>query len=102
MKLNIEKFTKTEMGCELEEIIRTWDMAIIEMRKVAPKIGGSDYGLGFDYWNNTCRSCQDRWEVFKLAIKQFYGIEIFFTRTDTYFGVRTEDENLWLMKEVRL
>lgn len=82
MKLNKEKFMKTEMGGELEETIRTWDKALDERRKATPGIGNPDQGLGFKYWDNTCRSCQDRWEVFKLAIKQFYGIEFFFTRTD--------------------
>lgn len=76
MKLNKEKFMKTEMGGELEETIRTWDKAIDERRKATPGIGNPDQGLGFKYWDNTCRSCQDRWEVFKLAIKQFYGIEL--------------------------
>lgn len=33
MKLNKEKFMKTEMGGELEETIRTWDKAIDERRK---------------------------------------------------------------------
>ena len=101
MKLNKEKFMKTEMGGELEETIRTWDKAIDERRKATPGIGNPDQGLGFKYWDNTCRSCQDRWEVFKLAIKQFYGIEFFFTRTDEYFGVCSEDESIWLMKEGR-
>lgn len=96
MKLNKEKFMKTEMGGELEETIRTWDKAIDERRKATPGIGNPDQGLGFKYWDNTCRSCQDRWEVFKLAIKQFYGIEFFFTRTDEYFGVCSEDESIWL------
>lgn len=91
MKLNKEKFMKTEMGGELEETIRTWDKAIDERRKATPGIGNPDQGLGFKYWDNTCRSCQDRWEVFKLAIKQFYGIEFFFTRTDEYFGVCSEE-----------
>lgn len=95
MKLNKEKFMKTEMGGELEETIRTWDKAIDERRKATPGIGNSNQGLGFKYWENTCRSCQDRWEVFKLAIKQFYGIEFFFTRTDEYFGIVTEDEADW-------
>lgn len=66
MKLNKEKFMKTEMGGELEETIRTWDKAIDERRKATPGIGNPDQGLGFKYWDNTCRSCQDRWEVFKL------------------------------------
>ena len=101
MKLNVKKFMETEMGGELEETIRAWDKALDERRKATPGIRNSDQGLGFKYWDNTCRSCQDRWKVFKLAIKQFYGIEFFFTRTDEYFGVCSEDENIWLMKEKR-
>ena len=38
MKLNKEKFMKTEMGGELEETIRTWDKAIDERRKATPGI----------------------------------------------------------------
>lgn len=104
MKLNIEKFMKTEMGGELEETIRCWDKAIEERKKVTPGLSShteEDKGMGYHYWNNTCKSCQDRWEVFKLAIHQFYGIEFFFTRTDEYFGICTEDETTWLMKEDR-
>lgn len=59
MKLNKEKFMKTEMGGELEETIRTWDKAIDERRKATPGIGNPDQGLGFKYWDNTCRSCLD-------------------------------------------
>lgn len=47
MKLNKEKFMKTEMGGELEETIRTWDKAIDERRKATPGIGNPDQGLGF-------------------------------------------------------
>ena len=59
MKLNKEKFMKTEMGRELEETIRTWDKAIDERRKATPGIGNPDQGLGFKYWDNTCRSIGD-------------------------------------------
>jgi len=33
-----------------------------------------------------------------MVIKQFYGIEYDFTRTDEYFGIVTEDETDWLFK----
>lgn len=74
MKLNIKKFMMTEMGGELEETIKAWDQALEERRKATPGIGDPDHGLGFGYWDRTCKSCQDRWEVFKLAIRQFYGM----------------------------
>lgn len=101
MKLNIKKFMMTEMGGELEETIKAWDQALEERRKATPGIGDPDQGLGFGYWDRTCKSCQDRWEVFKLAIRQFYGIEFNFTRTDEYFGICSDDETIWLMKENR-
>lgn len=101
MKLNIKKFMMTEMGGELEETIKAWDQALEERRKATPGIGDPNQGLGFGYWDCTCKSCQDRWEVFKLAIRQFYGIEFNFTRTDEYFGICNDDETIWLMKENR-
>lgn len=100
MKLNIKKFMMTEMGGELEETIKAWDQALEERRKATPGIGDPNQGLGFGYWDCTCKSCQDRWEVFKLAIRQFYGIEFNFTRTDEYFGICNDDETIWLMKEI--
>lgn len=38
MKLNKEKFMKTEMGGELKETIRCWDKALDEIRKATPGI----------------------------------------------------------------
>lgn len=94
---------KTELGAELEETIRCWDHALAERKKARLGVHTDDLnsGLGYEYWNETCRSCQDKWEVFKLAIKQFYGIEYNFTRTDEYFGLVTENETDWLIKEER-
>lgn len=44
---------------------------------------------------------QAQWEVYHLALKQFYGVEYYFTRTDEYYGVCTEDESDWLIKVER-
>ena len=44
MKLNKEKFMKTEMGGELEETIRTWDKAIDERRKRSTEKDGAGSG----------------------------------------------------------
>ena len=101
MKLNKERFLRTELGAELEETIRCWDNALAERRKARPGTGDSDSGLGYEYWDKTCQSCQDKWDVFKLALRQFYGIEYNFTRTDEYFGLVTENETDWLIKEKR-
>lgn len=102
LKFDPESFIKTEMGGEMEETIRTWGMALDELNKATPGIGNPDQGMGYQYWNTTCQSCQARWEIFQLAIRQFYGIEIHFTRTEDYFGVCIEDEELWLFKFDRM
>lgn len=36
-----------------------------------------------------------------MAIRQFYGVEYCFTRTDTYYGLVTEDETDWLFRVER-
>lgn len=83
MKMNKERFLKTELGGSLMECITAWDKWLeIGDRKAA-------------YW------CQAQWEVYKMAVKQFYGIEYCFSRTDEYFGVCTEDEIDWLFKVER-
>lgn len=101
MELNVKEFMETEMGKALEETVWCWDKIMEEKRKTALETNklGREFGLAF--CETIYRSCQERWKVFRLALKQFYGIEFHFTRTDEYFGVCTEDESLWLMKEMR-
>lgn len=83
LKLNKEKFLKTELGAELDSCIKSWDAALESNdREVST-------------W------CQAQWEVYKMTIKQFYGVEYCFTRTDEYFGLVTEDETDWLIKVER-
>lgn len=36
-----------------------------------------------------------------MAVKQFYGVEYHFTRTDEYYGIVTADEKDWLYKVER-
>ncbi len=45
--------------------------------------------------------CQAQWEVYRMAIKHFYGVEYHFTRTDECFGLCTEDESDFLFKKHR-
>lgn len=83
MKMNVKKFLKTEFGAELENCIKCWDLYL----------ESKDYG--------SARLCQEQWNVYQMAVKQFYGIEYHFTRTDEYFGVVTEDGQNWLFKVER-
>lgn len=76
-------FLSSELGSSLQECVTAWDKWLdIDDRKSA-------------LW------CQAQWEVYKMVLKQFYGIEYCFTRTDEYFGICTEDETDWLFKVER-
>ena len=79
MKMNKEKFLKTELGAEMKNCIDCWDLY-----------------LNKDF--ESAKLCQAQWEVYQMAIKQFYGIEYHFTRTDEYYGIVTADEKDWLYK----
>lgn len=83
----LEEFLQTEAGEEMKETIRLWDRVLTRQE-----------GEKKDHASNVCGA---KWEVFKMFLKQLYGIEFFFTRTDEYFGICTEDERIFLMKERR-
>lgn len=85
MKMNKEQFLKTEFGGELESTITAWDDALSRNREDKEVL-------------RTLAWCQAQWEVYRMAIKHFYGVEYHFTRTDEYYGLCTEDESDWLMK----
>lgn len=93
MKLSKEKFLKTELGSEMEACIIAWDKALEGCRNI------NEYHTD-EYKRNRKAAdwCQAQWEVYKMAIRQFYGIEYCFSRTDEYFGLVTEDEENWLFK----
>lgn len=83
MKMNKEKFLKSEFGSSMIECVRAWDKWL--------QLGDGKASL----W------CQAQWEVYKMAVRQFYGIEYYFSRTEEYYGICTEDEQNWLYKEER-
>ncbi len=83
----LTKFLKSEAGLQMKEIIRLWDRTL------------SDYDD--EERKHKCNVCGAMWDVYKVFLKQMYGIEFYFTRTDEYFGVCSEDEKIFLMKEER-
>lgn len=96
LELNKEKFLGSELGGELKYCITRWD-----------KVLGicSRYCWGTPEHRKAraaADKCQAQWEVYQMAIRQFYGIEYHFTRTDEYFGVVTQDEEDWLLKVDRV
>ena len=84
MKMNVKKFLKTELGVNLKDSIDCWDKYL----------GKNDY--------EKAQVFQFQWFVYQTAIKQFYGIEYHFTRTDEYYGIVTEDYENWLFKVERV
>lgn len=97
MKLNKEKFLKTELGGNMVECLTAWDKWLIELRKFSI----NDTDREYIKTRKAADWCQAQWEVYQMAVKQFYGIEFFFTRTDEYFGACTYDESDWLFKVER-
>lgn len=82
MKFNKENFLKTKFGAGMIKCVDCWDLY-----------------LDKDF--ESAKLCQAQWEIYQMAIKQFYGIEYHFTRTDEHYGIVTEDDKNWLYKVER-
>ena len=95
MKLSKERFLRTELGGGLKDCITSWDIALDACRKHAY------YTDEYKRSRKVADRCQAQWGVYKMAIKQFYGVEYCFTRTDKYYGLVTENETDWLFKVER-
>lgn len=97
MKMNKEKFLRSELGSSMQECLTAWDKWLTELRK----FNINDVGSEYREMRKAADWCQAQWEVYKMAVRQFYGVEYCFSRTDEYFGVCTEDESDWLFKVER-
>lgn len=95
MKMNKEKFLNTEFGAELKGNIRALNYYLNEIKRVSRFEGPEDYQA----LDKDIQTLFSKWHVFQLAIKQFYGIEYNFTRTDEYYGICTNNEEDFLFKE---
>lgn len=92
MKLNKEEFLQSELGRGLKDCITQWDKALTALSKCG--YGTADYLEA----QEKAYTSSAMWDVFRMALKHFYGMEYHFTRTDVDFGVCTEDESNWLLK----
>lgn len=97
MELNKDEFLKTEFGRDLRNTVDLLDRAIKMQSKCSNKGGWDEFKLH----SQRIEELDNRCEVFKLAIKQFYGIEYDFHRTDDYYGFCTKDGSDWLYKVER-
>lgn len=89
MKMNKERFLKTEFGAELESNIRALNYYLNEICRTSQFEAPEDYKR----LNNDIQILFSKWHVYQLAIKQFYGIEYNFSRTDDFYGICTQDED---------
>lgn len=92
--MNKEKFLKTEFGSELEENIRALNYYLNEIRRTSQLEFPEEYRK----LNNDIQYLFAKWHVFQLALRQFYGIEYSFTRTNEYYGICTEEEDFLFKK----
>ena len=79
-KFNKKKFLQSELGGMWIETVRAWDFYLSE------------------HDDKETYSLQAKHEGIQTAVKQFYGIEYHFTRTDDYYGLVTEDYEDWLYR----
>lgn len=97
MKMDKEQFLKTEFGQEMCDCVTAWDVALDRTRDWGLDTRDLEDALDNATW------CQAKWQVFQLALRQFYGMEYHFTRTETHYGIVTEDgeERLFWKKRPR-
>ena len=88
------KIMNTEFGCRLSGLIKALDITIQERAKTNEWEEPERY----EALNQEINKMMDQLEVYKLALRTFCDLELYFTRTDEYFGLCTEDESFYLMK----
>ena len=94
MKLVKARFERTEFGGQMVETVKAIDFYLEEKSHTSQWQEPEKY--------KRLRKDIDRlfaqFEIFKLAVKQFYGVEYHFTRTDDYFGCCTNDGEDFLFR----
>lgn len=99
-----EEFRKTPIGEELHKIVNTWDIAIENRRQALREVErypGAERLQAAKDWEQACAEWQARWEVMKIVLREIYGVEFCFTRTEQYMGVCDETETVWLVQKFR-
>ena len=94
MKLVKARFERTEFGGQMVETVKALDFYLEEKSHTSQWQEPEKYKR---LRKNIDRSFA-QFEIFKLAVKQFYGVEYHFTRTDDYFGCCTEDGEDFLFR----
>lgn len=94
MKLVKARFESTEFGGQMVETVKAIDFYLEDRSRTSQWREPEKYeGLTKDIDRLFAQ-----FEIFKLAVKQFYGVEYHLTRTDDYFGCCTEDGEDFLFR----
>lgn len=99
-----EEFRKTPIGEELAKIVNTWDIAIEnrwQALRGVERYPGAERLPDAKDWEQMCAECRARWEVMQTVLREIYGVEFHFTRTEQYAGVCDETETVWLVQKFR-
>lgn len=94
MKLVKARFERTEFGGQMIETVKAIDFYMEERSHTSQWREAEKYeGL-----TKEIDLLFAQFEIFKLAVKQFYGEEYHFTRTDDYFGCCTNNGEDFLFR----
>lgn len=98
MYLNKEKFLKTELGQNLEELVTAWDKALdtISCHSGCPAFT-EEYRLA----SETAKWCQAQWEVYQIMFRQLFKADYRFSRTDELCCIVNNDHTDFLFKVER-
>ena len=94
MKLVKARFEKTEFGGQMVETVKAIDFYLEEKSHTSQWQEPEKYKR----LSKDIDQLFAQFEIFKLAVKQFYGVEYHFTRTDDYFGCCTNDGEDFLFR----
>ena len=76
---------------DMKECLTLWDMWITQLME-------GEFTVSKNYAKEANIWCNAKWEVYKLVMNEFYGIECVFIWTNEYFGVCDKTEQNWLFK----
>lgn len=82
-RMSKETFIKSEFGASWIETIKAWEFYLER------------------HDDKETYALQSRHEAFQIAARQAYGFDYHFTRTETEYGLVTDDYNDWLFREDR-
>lgn len=98
MEMNKDEFLKSELGLNLLDCLTTFNGAINLSEIIT--LNQANFAE-IERVNRVVCEYAARLEIYRLAIKQFYGITYHFLRTDLEYGLVTSDMGDWLIKYER-